>query len=107
MKKLIAYTLLTVVTMASSIVSAEITSNIEKRLVEKGYPYGLLVERVDSVKILFSENQQGISCSVELENKGSMHKSDTVFVKKNRFQLKPLSSCLNRDQAKNWLAKTF
>ncbi|TRY32634.1 hypothetical protein [Aliiglaciecola sp. M165] len=107
MKNLIAYTLLFIAALATSIASAEITGDMEKRLTEKGYPYGLLVERVDSVKILFSEDQQGISCSVELENKGSLHKSDTVYVKKNRFEQKPLSSCLARSQAKTWLAQTF
>lgn len=73
----------------------------------QGYPYKQLISRSDSVKIIYSENQQLVQCRVAITIDNDIHKSKALDVNKNRFQKAPLASCLGREDAKNFLAKSF
>ena len=74
----------------------------------KGYPYKLLIDRADSLNIIYTESKSGdVECSVKLFNKGLVWNSSTLSVNKAEFDKQPLASCLSRDNAKLWLAKTF
>jgi hypothetical protein len=73
----------------------------------EGYPYEQLIDRVDSIKIIFSESEGVITCSASIEYKNQEIVSKPVKVLKNRFKVKPLKACLNTKQARKWLAKTL
>ena len=73
----------------------------------KGYPYNLLIERARSLKISYIEKQQNVNCKVIFNHNGETLISEKVSTATNDFELTPLASCLNRQQAKQWLAKTF
>ncbi|WJG07989.1 hypothetical protein [Aliiglaciecola sp. LCG003] len=73
----------------------------------KGYPYNLLLSRGGSVKIIYTEEQQGINCRVIANIQGQSVSSDQNVVQKSDFERSPLASCLPREVAKHWLAKTF
>lgn len=70
-----------------------------------GYPYEQLIARADSIKILFSESEEIITCSAALEYKNQAIVSEPVKVLKNRFKVRPFKACLNTTQARKWLAK--
>jgi hypothetical protein len=72
-----------------------------------GYPYQQLIDRVDSVKILFSEGEHLITCSVAIEDQGRKTVSKAVAVSKNRFKVKPINACLDFGLARKWLASTL
>ncbi len=81
---------------------------VETMYSEKGYPYKLLIERADSVNIIYTENKENqIQCSVKLEFNQKQWDSSTVSVSKSKFDDAPLASCLARDNAKEWLAHIF
>jgi hypothetical protein len=67
----------------------------------------LLVNRIDTVKIIYTINKQEVKCSVALKDSKVNEQSAAVIVSKADFDEKPLASCLARDQAKQWLSKTF
>jgi hypothetical protein len=73
----------------------------------EGYPYKLLINRTDSVKILFTESKEGIACRVEVAKSMKYQITELVNVTKEQFEQKPLASCLPRVQAKSILASTF
>lgn len=72
-----------------------------------GYPYEQLIDRVKSIKILFSESEGVITCSASIEYNSQEIVSKPVKVLKNRFKVRPLKACLNTNQARKWLAKTL
>lgn len=96
-------TILTSVAFASGFVYAE----TEMLYTEKGYPYKNLVDRSEQVKIIYSKVGTGIDCRVEVELDGTTWKTDNIQVNQQDFDTAPLSSCLNRDKAKQMLASTF
>lgn len=98
----IALTLL----LASSNSLAELTQ-IQKVYTQKGYPYGGLVDRSEQVTILYTVSSDTISCRVEVSHNGQIWKGEQKNTSLNKFTQKPLHSCLEREQAKKLLAKTF
>jgi hypothetical protein len=73
----------------------------------EGYPYEQLINRVDSLKIIFSESENIITCSASMEYKNQEILSKPVKVLKNRFKVRPLKACLTTKQARSWLATTL
>lgn len=72
-----------------------------------GYPYKLLINRTDTVKIIYSESNENINCKVIISwNEQEMQTSSTQTTKE-KFNDKPLASCLARKDAKLILARTF
>lgn len=79
----------------------------EVKYSNKGYPYNLLIERAKSLKVSYSKKLKNINCKVMFKHNGETLISEKVSTSINDFELTPLASCLNRQQAKQWLAKTF
>lgn len=92
------------ITMSHSALGA---NDHEVKYSNKGYPYNLLIERAKSLKISYSEKHKSVNCKVMFNHNGETLISDKVSTSANDFELTPLASCLNRQQAMQWLAKTF
>jgi hypothetical protein len=75
-------------------------SNIES------YPYNLLVQRTDQVKIIYKGDKE-ISCRVEIQKGEQRWSGDSQVVTVKEFEQSPLKQCLNRTFAKEILASTF
>jgi len=85
---------------------AKLTS-YEKLTSTMGYPYKLLIDRSDSVKIIYSESSDMINCKVTVRWSEQEIHAQPKQVSKEKFDEKPLASCLDRTKAKAILARTF
>lgn len=99
---LISLALLTF-TLLSSIAQAE----QEKLNSTMGYPYKLLINRANTVKIIYSESDNSINCKVVVNWAEQEIQSQSQHVSRKAFSDKPLASCLPREKAKSMLAATF
>lgn len=81
--------------------------SLNKLYSDAGYPYNMLLERADSMKIIYTIKAQEVTCSVLLENGDAPQESPKVIVSKKHFNEEPLANCLLRVKAKQWLAATF
>lgn len=70
------------------------------------YPYNLLVQRTDQIKVIYQGEQQ-ITCRVEIHKGELQWSGDYQVVKADKFKQNPLRHCLDRDHAKQILASTF
>ena len=70
------------------------------------YPYNLLIQRTDQIKVIYQGEQQ-ITCRVEILKDELQWSGDTQVVKADKFKQNPLRHCLDRDHAKQILASTF
>lgn len=86
---------------------ANVDSKIDKIYSYEGYPYKQLISRSDLIKIIYTESNSEIDCSVQLDIDGEIQKIATQKVSKKHFAQKPLASCLPRKIAKQLLAQTF
>ncbi|WP_416307021.1 hypothetical protein [Neptunicella sp. SCSIO 80796] len=73
----------------------------------KGYPYSRLIQKTDSVKIFYTENNAEIDCKIEVNWRGDKWLSPARKVTQAEFNQAPLASCLPRSLAKEVLAKTY
>lgn len=103
MKKLLIIALITL----SLDTLAALSPGQDKRFSHTGYPYNLLIQRSDSIKIIYTEKDKEIACRVTQENSQSAQTSASVITTKAEFDQAPLASCLPRKLAKQWLAQTF
>ncbi|GAC14119.1 hypothetical protein [Aliiglaciecola lipolytica] len=103
MLKLATYSLL----LLSLNLNATTSENVEIKYSNQGYPYKLLINRADTIKILFTEDTQSVNCAVEFKRGKISEKSVYVEVDTKDFESQPLASCLPRKQAKLWLKQTF
>lgn len=83
------------------------TTNYEKLTSAMGYPYKLLIKRSDSIKIIYSESSDNINCKVIINWNEQEVQTLSKQVTKEKFNDKPLASCLARKEAKVILARTF
>ena len=97
--------LLTITTLLT--ISSNSMAEYKKVYSEQGYPYKLLINHSESVKIFYRETQQGVTCRVTVNWDNKMAKSDEQNVSQQQFIQAPLASCLPRKDAKAILAKTF
>jgi hypothetical protein len=72
-----------------------------------GYPYKLLINRTDIIKIIYSESDDNISCKVIISWNEQELQTSLTHITKEQFNKKPLASCLPRKEAKVILARTF
>ena len=103
MKQLSAFLLFSVVT-ATSLVNA---SEYPMVFTDKGYPYKDLIQRTEEVKIIYTENDQSITCRVEVNIDGVDLTSQKLTISKKAFKETPLASCISRKRARQMLAATF
>ena len=82
-------------------------ANVEKVFTEQGYPYKQLVQRSDTVKLIYSQDGHNVTCKVAIEHKGQASTTPKQTISAAKFADKPLASCLKRDAAKSLLAMTF
>ena len=82
-------------------------SQLEKLFSHTGYPYDLLLNRAEIIKVYYTANGEEVTCSVSMEDKGLNIKSSPMVVSVAEFDSKPLASCLAREEAKKWLSSTF
>lgn len=75
--------------------------------IQKGYPYEGLVDRSEQVTILYTKGADNISCRVEVSQNGKIWKGEKIHTSLKKFTQKPLRSCMDREEAKKLLAKTF
>ena len=105
-KTLAVAVILSITSLTSNAENAKIKTP-EKLTSAMGYPYKLLINRSDSVKITYSENNNKINCKVVVRwHEQEMH-AKPKQVSKEKFNEKPLASCLDRNKAKEILAQTF
>ncbi|GAA6186474.1 MULTISPECIES: hypothetical protein [Alteromonadaceae] len=103
MKNLILITLV----LLSLNLNAKNSEQLETKYSNQGYPYKMLIDRSDSIKILFTEKSESVRCAVRF-NQGDIEQQTTYLdVNKTDFKKQPLVSCLPRFQAKAWLKRTF
>lgn len=103
MNVLSVFTIITVILLSAGIARAD----VEKLYSSKGYPYQLLINRVDEVKIFYHENKEELSCYVEVKRGSEKMRSTPLQVSFQAFSQMPLVSCLSRTEAKSLLAQTF
>jgi len=94
---LLAYTTLTSTVQAAE---GKLTSAM-------GYPYKLLINRANSIKIIYSENSNNIDCKVVFNWNDQKLVSQSMLVSRENFKDEPLASCLTREKAKSMLKVTF
>lgn len=101
---IIAFTL-----MISSTVNAEKSkvTPYEQLTSAMGYPYKLLINRTDIIKIIYSESDDNISCKVIISWNEQELQTSLTHITKEQFNKKPLANCLPRKEAKVILARTF
>ena len=73
----------------------------------QGYPYKNLLSKTDLIKIIYTQEQDNVECSVELELDDLHLKSQSRTTSKDKFTQAPLASCLKRKQAKMWLKAIY
>ena len=101
-----------ILTLASIILFTSSNSLAELNLTEevyaqKGYPYEGLVDRSEQVKIFYTQGTDKISCRVEVSQNGQIWLGEEHNTSLKKFNQKPLRVCMNREEAKKLLAKTF
>jgi|TARA_R110002167_G_scaffold134661_2_gene320663 hypothetical protein len=81
----------------------------EKLYAEESYPYNLLVERADSIKINYIEDldKKEVSCSTTVLIDADTATTTTLVSSYNAFKIRPLVSCLGHADAKRLLGRTF
>ena len=100
--------LLLVITSAQASFASAAIQPTETVYSGKGYPYKLLIDRAESINIIYSEDSLGnIQCSVKAVVAGQELLTSEKVADKAKFKQKPLASCLSRQKAKELLAKTF
>lgn len=105
--KLLSTLLLALTITQASLASAAIQPT-ETVYSGKGYPYKLLIDRAESINIIYSEDPLGnIQCSVKAIVAGQELLTSKKVTDQIKFKQKPLASCLSRHKAKELLAKTF
>lgn len=70
---------------------------------EAGYPYKNLIHKAKSVKILFIEEGDEVTCRVNVTLEAQDKTTAKVHIPKEQFEQAPLTSCLTRAQAKEIL----
>ncbi|WP_281558423.1 hypothetical protein [Thalassomonas sp. RHCl1] len=93
--------------VTSALMGTIAQANADKVYSAQGYPYKLLINRADEVKIFYREHKTGISCHVEVSRNREKMTSVKVEVTAEQFEQLPLASCLPRKAAKTLLANTF
>lgn len=71
---------------------------------QAGYPYADLVRRSDSVRLVYADQKDKVSCRTEVQKQGQVWQGEAKEVSKKAFAKKPLQACLDRQQAKTILA---
>ena len=87
--------------------SVTASAGMETVFTVKGYPYKDLVQRSDRVKLIYTEDESGVECHVEVDINSQTLKSDRQQATQDHFDAQPLASCLTRDHAIQFLAHTF
>lgn len=93
--------------VASTLMVTIAQAKADKVYSAQGYPYKLLINRADEVKIFYREHKEGISCHVQVSRNREKMISANVEVSAEQFEQLPLASCLPRKAAKALLANTF
>lgn len=101
-----------ILTLASTILLLSNSSlaelnQLDKVYTQQGYPYQGLVERSEQVTIFYTEKAENISCRVEVSQNGQVWQGEVRTTSVKKFTHKPLRVCMNREDAKKLLAKTF
>lgn len=110
MKSINLKALIIVITLITSVTSnaeSSKTPHYEQLFSSMGYPYKLLINRTDTVKIIYSENVNNINCKVIVSWSEKEVQTPITQTTKEKFKDKPLASCLARKEAKLILARTF
>lgn len=102
----IILTLSLTTTLTSTYTLAKV-DNSETVYTQQGYPYAGLVKRSELVKIVYTETGGDINCRVEVLQDGKVWQGEANTTSAKKFNQKPLSSCLNRQSAKQLLANTY
>lgn len=105
MKFLIVTLLILVTSLAQSIPQSNQQASQGMLYSHAGYPYDLLINNADLIKIIYTIKEQEVTCSVLLEDGEVTEESATIIVSKKHFEQDPLASCLVRVKAKKWLSK--
>ncbi|REL24397.1 hypothetical protein [Thalassotalea euphylliae] len=103
------FTLLILLSIATSLLAASHNSKLEKVYSHQGYPYKQLINRANKVKLSFTEAKLNstVTCRVLVQLNNQLFESAQVSVTQQAFTEKPLASCLDRQQAKKLLAASF
>jgi len=110
MKLIILKTLIIVSTLSTPVTTnakSSKTPHYEQLASTMGYPYKLLINRTDTVKIIYSESNENIYCKVIISWNGQEVQTSSAQTTKEKFNDKPLANCLTRKDAKLILARTF
>ena len=93
--------------MMNSEHSINADNQLEKLFSYSGYPYDMLLNRAEVIKIYYTVKGEEVTCSVSMRDKGLNIKSGPKVVSVVKFDSKPLASCLPRKDAKKWLSRIF
>lgn len=74
---------------------------------EHGYPYNLLVDRAESINIIYTKKNDMVSCHTSIVIDSDTFSTEHLLITDNKFNTRPLASCLKRDEAKRLLKRTF
>nr|WP_136252415.1 hypothetical protein [Ningiella ruwaisensis] len=96
---------LTIALASTNLAAYTSTQTLNVSSADSGFLYQTLVKHSDSLKISYVKEEKNIQCWIERTHKGVEQSSTPVNVKPNKFSVKPLSACLSRKQAMEWLSK--
>jgi len=74
---------------------------------EAGYPYENLIHEAKSIKILFTESEDNVTCRVNVSLSTQEKITEKIKVSKKQFDQAPLASCLTRTKAKKILRLAY
>ncbi|GLX77118.1 hypothetical protein tinsulaeT_04580 [Thalassotalea insulae] len=98
----------TAIILALTLLYSNLSQATEEKIYSAmGYPYQLLLTRTESVKIIYSENNDNIACKVEVSWADKYVLTEPTQVSHKNFNEKPLANCLPRKTAKSILSQTF
>lgn len=86
--------------------SDERNNQVDSLMTNEGYPYNMLVQRTDEVKLIYN-NKSPMTCRVEVNHNGQVWRGQTYSTSEKRFLAKPLARCMDRTLAKEIVKTTF
>lgn len=74
---------------------------------QAGYPYKNLINKAKSVKILFTDSPNEVTCRVDVLLTSEHKTTEKVTISKANFEQAPLVNCLPRKAAKKLLTLAY
>ncbi|MFC0120117.1 hypothetical protein ACFFK7_19560 [Pseudoalteromonas xiamenensis] len=72
---------------------------------DEGFPYKNLIMKADRVELSYKEHGDEVECRVAIITANNTHQGTPKTTKAKNLRHKPMTACLSRDEAKQFLAQ--